>query len=88
MRRIDTTAQFKKKLTKFGKNHPELLGDIRKTMKSLATDPVSRKFRAHKLKGSLVRSWSVSINYQYRIIYEFSEHVIVFHTIGSHDQVY
>lgn len=42
-------------------------------------DPLDASLETHALKGSLKGKLSVSLNYEYRII---------FHDIGSHDEVY
>jgi mRNA-degrading endonuclease YafQ of YafQ-DinJ toxin-antitoxin module len=47
--------------------------------------PFHPKLRTHKLKGSLRGFWSFSINYSYRIVFEFANHdVVYFHGAGDH----
>ena len=43
------------------------------------------KLKTHKLAGSLKDFWSFSIDYRYRIIFEFVEsEKALFHSIGDH----
>jgi len=42
--------------------------------------------KVHKLKGSLKNRWSFSINYEYRIVFQYlSKSESVFLAIGNHD---
>ncbi|MBI4234925.1 type II toxin-antitoxin system RelE/ParE family toxin [Candidatus Peregrinibacteria bacterium] len=44
-----------------------------------------RSLKTHKLKGGLTNYWSFSINYSYRILFEFSEkNDAGFIDIGTH----
>jgi addiction module RelE/StbE family toxin len=48
-------------------------------------DPHSSILKTHKLKGELVDFWSFSVNFSYRIIFEFQdEGTAIFHSIGNH----
>ena len=41
--------------------------------------------KTHKLTGNLQGFWSFSIDYKYRIIFEFAdEKIIYFHSVGTH----
>jgi len=45
----------------------------------------NKKLKTHKLKGKIKNYWSFSINYSYRILFEFSENNEVgFIDIGTH----
>jgi len=59
----------------------------RRNEKIFRTDPFSPSLKTHKLSGGLKNFWSFSIDYRYRIIFEFStqEDVVYFHTVGTHD---
>ena len=50
-------------------------------------NPFAASLRTHGLKGRLKGLYSFSINYYYRIIFEFGESrdVVYFHDVGSHD---
>lgn len=48
-------------------------------------DPFDPQLKTHKLTGKLKDSWSFSIDYHYRIIFEFKdENTIWFHSVGTH----
>ena len=52
-------------------------------------NPFDKKLKTHKLSGSLKGSWAFSINYSYRIIFEFiDDNTILLIDIGTHDEVY
>ena len=46
--------------------------------------------RLHNLTGKLAGKQAVSITYAYRIVLcvEITEHEVILHNIGSHDEVY
>ncbi len=49
-------------------------------------NPFDPKLKTHKLHGELSEFWAFSINYQYRIIFDFiNEDKIRFYSIGAHD---
>lgn len=49
-------------------------------------DPFDKRLKTHKLSGNLSDFWSFSVDYDYRIIFEFGDGSIVyFHTVGTHD---
>lgn len=67
---------------------------IEQTLQQLAEDPFHPSLHTHKLKGDLSNIWSCSINYSYRILFEFvknpkdREEAILLLNLGSHDEVY
>ena len=49
-------------------------------------DPFDPILKTHKLTGKFKEYWAFSINYQYRIIFEFkSKDIIWFHSVGTHE---
>ena len=88
MRRAISSAYFEKKLKKFTSLHPELRSVILDTINTLLADPLSRKYKAHKLSANLHNCYGVSIGFGYRIVYSFDKMNVYFLNIGSHDQVY
>lgn len=50
-------------------------------------NPFNPKLKTHKLKGKLSGFLSFSIDYKYRIIFEFSQDgkTAYFHLVGDHD---
>ena len=67
---------------------------IEQTLFQLVEDPFHPSLRTHKLKGDLGEVWSCSIDYSYRILFEFvndtqnGEEVILLLNLGTHDEVY
>lgn len=49
-------------------------------------NPFAPALKTHKLTGKLKEYYSFSIDYQYRIIFEFrNDGIIWFHSIGTHE---
>ena len=49
-------------------------------------NPFNPKLKTHKLHGELSEFWAFSIDYQYRIIFDFvDEDKIRFYSVGKHD---
>ena len=88
MRTSVPSAYFEKKLKKFVSAHPELRSRIIEIINTLRLDPLSKKYKAHKLSGSLRTCHGASIGFGYRIVYIFDTHNLYLLNIGSHDQVY
>ena len=88
MRTSAPSAYFEKKLKKFVSAHPELRSRIIETVNALLVDPLSRKYKAHKLSGSLSACYGVSIGFGYHIVYIFDNDNLYLLNIGSHDDVY
>ena len=76
------------------RKNPQLRPLIAKTLKQLEDNHFHPSLRTHKLTGDLSDTWSCSIDYQYRILFEFikdskaEENAILLLNIGSHDEVY
>ena len=73
---------------------PNFRALIEQTLRQLAEDPFHPSLHTHKLKGDLSNIWSCSIDYSYRILFEFVENpedreeAILLLNLGSHDEVY
>jgi len=49
-------------------------------------DPFDKALKTHKLTGKLKEYYSFSIDYQYRIIFEFAgKDTVWFHSVGTHE---
>lgn len=60
-------------------------GKTEKREKIFRANPFDKRLKTHKLEGRLAELWSFSIDYRYRIIFEFAnEKTIIFHIIGDH----
>ena len=88
MRIISSSDAFERKLVKFLKQHKELAKDVRETFRRLEVDIRDPKLKTHKLHGKMKSSYACSINYRYRIVFEFDENNIYPDSIGPHDAVY
>jgi len=73
---------------------PHLRHGIEQTLLQLAENPFHSSLRTHKLQGNLANIWSCSIDYNYRILFEFLENpedkqeAILLLNLGTHDEVY
>ena len=89
-----TSSAFKRALKATVRKHPQLKERIAEKLELLESDPFNPIFRTHKLKGDLEGTWSCSVDYDCRIVFEFAsnedpgEEEILLITIGSHDEVY
>jgi len=88
--RLNKTFNYSRIEKRFFKKHKELLEKYRVVLKQLQKDPFEPSLKTHKLKGSLNRYYSCSLDYRYRIILiiEIIEKEIILINIGSHDDVY
>jgi len=88
--KIIRTDEYFRKLKKFLKKHPEILGRYIKTIELLEIDPFHPSLRLHKLQGKLRIYHSVSINMKYRIVIDFviKEKEIMLIDIGNHSEVH
>jgi len=76
--------------SKFEKEYKRLSIDIKnlaeKKEKLFRENPHNPILKTHQLTGKLKTYWSFSINYQYRIIFEFiSNSEVWFHSVGTHE---
>jgi addiction module RelE/StbE family toxin len=76
--------------TKFAKEYKRLPLKVKKLAEKKETifrkDPFEPNLKTHKLTGKLKEYYSFSIDYQYRIIFEFAEKDIIwFHLVGTHE---
>ena len=84
------TDEYKKRLKKFLKKHPNMFEKYAKSIFILETNPYHPSLRLHKLKGKLTDFYSISINMEYRMIIDFiiKDNQIIPIDIGTHDEVY
>ncbi|MBM3256605.1 MAG: type II toxin-antitoxin system mRNA interferase toxin, RelE/StbE family [Candidatus Moranbacteria bacterium] len=76
-------------LPKFAKQYKKLPLQVKlqaeEKEKVFRNNPFDKSLKTHKLKGELVGFWSFSINYSYRIIFDFQdEKTVRFYYVGDH----
>lgn len=75
--------------SKFAKEYKRLPGQVKqaaeKKEKVFRKDPFNTQLKTHKLSGKLKEYWAFSIDYKYRIIFEFKDkNTVWFHSAGTH----
>lgn len=67
---------------------------VERALNRLSEDAFDPSLSTHKLKGQFEGVWASSIDYDYRILFEFvtneesDEEEILLLTLGTHDEVY
>lgn len=80
---IEYSSRFKKKIQKLPKDIIEIAIKKEKIFK---LNPLHPSLRLHQLHGELHSLWSISLNKNYRIIFERQKNGdILFVSIGKHD---
>lgn len=80
--RIYYSSKFEKEYRKLPK---KVKISAEKKEKLFRKDPFSPALKTHKLTGRLKDFWAFSIDFQYRIIFEFiDEQIVWFHSVGTH----
>jgi mRNA-degrading endonuclease YafQ of YafQ-DinJ toxin-antitoxin module len=95
MRIVISSIGFKRAFKRRCKNRPQLQVKVRKTLALLEFDPFFPSLKTHKLEGKLKDSWACSVEYDFRIVFQFypsedgtAEEAILLVDIGTHDEVY
>ena len=92
--KIGWTPKSLRSFKRLIRKNPNLRPLIENTLKQLSENPFHPALRSHKLKGELEEIWSCSINYKYRILFEFVRNTeeegdaILLLNLGTHDEVY
>lgn len=76
--------------SKFKKEYKRLSSSVKKLAEKkellFRDNPHNPALKSHQLTGRLKSYWSFSINYQYRIIFEFvRDGEVWFHSVGTHE---
>jgi len=85
---------FKKSFKRSIRRSPDLQDKIEHALELLAKDAFHPHLHTHKLKGDLAGSWACTVDFEYRIVFEFvqdlktQEEMILLETVGTHDEVY
>jgi addiction module RelE/StbE family toxin len=75
---------------KFLRQYKKLSADLKRDVKNalflFQKNPHDVHLRLHKLSGHLNKFWSLSINYEYRVIIGYeNENTIECYAVGTHD---
>jgi addiction module RelE/StbE family toxin len=80
---------FLRILKKWRKKHPNLVEKFQQKVDLFIQDPFEPSLRTHALSGNLAECWSLSITYEYRLIFKFiDESRVLLIDLGTHDEVY
>ena len=88
------SAKFTRAVKRVVGRDRKLLSEIERALTLLAADPKHASLRTHKLKGELAGTWSCSVGYDLRILFDFVKNLktgeIEIHllAVGTHDEVY
>ncbi len=77
-------------LPRFARQYKKLPREVRelaeKRERIFREDPFDPRLKTHKLSGDLEGYYAFSINFSYRIIFEFGNpETVWFHQVGTHD---
>jgi addiction module RelE/StbE family toxin len=85
---------FKRSFKRAIRRKPDLQDKIEQALELLANDAFYPLLHTHKLKGDLAGSWACTVDFEYRIIFEFirdpesQEEMILLEAVGTHHEVY
>jgi len=94
LRQLIWSPGFKRSLKRLVRGNPDLLPKVEKALNLLVKDPFHPTLHTHKLKGSLAGSWACSVDFDYRIVFEFvrdpdiDAESILLDAMGTHHEVY
>lgn len=90
--RLIPSKTFVRDAKRFLKRNPKFEESVKLTLKLMEENVFNPKLKTHRLKGKLKNSFSSSVAYDLRIVFEFVEYegeeAILLQTIGTHDEVY
>lgn len=80
---------FLRILKKWRKKHPELVDRFQQKLILFTNEPFHPSLRTHSLSGNLAGYWSISINYEQRLVFKFlSDTKVLLIDLGTHNEVY
>ena len=94
MRTLTWSRAFVRAFKRVTKRQRQLQGKTESVLQLLAEDAFHPTLHTHKLKGNLAGIWAATVDYDYRILFEFvnnpdsGEEEISLLTMGTHDEVY
>jgi len=94
LNRLVWGAGFKRSFKHSIRKRPDLKDKIEQALRRLADDAFHPALHTHKLKGDLAGSWACTVDFEYRIVFEFvrdpetDDEIILLESVGTHDEVY
>jgi addiction module RelE/StbE family toxin len=91
MAEVIWNEKFIRRYKKWVKRNPQLKETFIEKLNFLENDPFTPSLKTHSLSGNLKEHWSLSITYDYRLIFKFFEgnkDKVILIDIGTHDEVY
>ncbi|MBI4681189.1 MAG: type II toxin-antitoxin system YafQ family toxin [Nitrospirae bacterium] len=86
--KLAPTSIYRRVHKAFIKKHPELKDKIKERLILLQNNPSDPLLKTHHLTGELQGLQSVSITYEYRVVFMQENDIIYLLNIGTHDEVY
>ena len=90
MYRLVRTSHFERRLRRFLRSRPDLVGRLARTLGDLEAEPHPARLRLHPLHGELEGRHAAWVAPDCRVVIEVrtEEKQVVLLSIGSHDEVY
>lgn len=88
---INLTPAGLRSLKRWKKKRPDLLGRFTERLMLFAEDPFHASLKTHALSGNLDGQYAFSVNFEYRVVFEFvdvEQTAINILSVGKHDEVY
>jgi addiction module RelE/StbE family toxin len=88
------SSGFKRSFKRSIRRRLDLQDKIEHVLKQLADDALHPSLHTHKLKGELAGSWASTVDFEYRIVFEFvqdpdtNEEIVLLEAVMTHDEVY
>jgi len=88
------TSSFTRAYKRLARRNAGIHAKISDTLEQLASDPFHPRLRTHKLTGELESVWACSVDYDFRVLFEFVKNPetgadeLLLLTMGTHDEVY
>lgn len=94
MKTLIWSPGFKRSFKRSVRHKPELKAKIEHALNLLIENPFHPLLHTHKLKGDLAGSWACTVDFEYRIVFEFindpetKEDMLLLEAVGTHEEVY
>jgi len=88
MKAIVFSPDVLKKLQKIQKKDTKLFNKIHKQLLLFKQNPKHHSLRLHRIVRNVENVWSISIDKNYRMLYQDQPKKAYFFEIGTHDEVY